>query len=536
MQVETRPWFTLLTAILLVGVRYSTAACYDPADFDMACPCLGSACDARWIDNIQLLRRFEDEDGVQNVALLLCCSANGMMCDSTDATAEECPYPPPPSPAARPPPPPDGCNRAANWHEVSFVGRSWQSIASSSDGTKLAAVVDGGNIWTSADAGANWTAVKSEPLWSNFSFLNSSSCIESDWNFIDVSVGVSKRWRSIASSSDGTKLAAVVDGGNIWTSADAGANWTAVKSEPLLSNISFSSNCSEFNWTIADVSVGASKAWRNIASSSDGTKLAAVVDGGNIWISADSGVSWTAVASQQSWSAIASSSDGKKLAAVVNGGNIWTSADSGVSWTAVASQQLWSAIASSSDGKKLAAVVSGGAIWTSANSGAIWNEVRSIGNHSWQDIASSSDGVKLTAVVDYGNVWTSANSGRNWTEDTSLGWNDPWGCVKSWRSVASSGDSAKVAAVVDGGTIWTYAWPEVASEDNGFDTRRLIAPILGGVGAYFVAKLLLKKCFAPPDERKTEKKRSGCADVAADDDDADWEASDARESDEGETV
>ena len=468
MQVETRPWFTLLTAILLVGVRYSTAACYDPADFDMACPCLGSACDARWIDNIQLLRRFEDEDGVQNVALLLCCSANGMMCDSTDATAEECPYPPPPSPAARPPPPPDGCNRAANWHEVSFVGRSWQSIASSSDGTKLAAVVDGGNIWTSVDAGANWTAVKSEPLWSNVSFLNSSSCIESDWNFIDVSVGVSKRWRSIASSSDGTKLAAVVDGGNIW-------------------------------------------------------------------ISADSGVSWTAVASQQSWSAIASSSDGKKLAAVVNGGNIWTSADSGVSWTAVASQQLWSAIASSSDGKKLAAVVSGGAIWTS-NSGAIWNEVRSIGNHSWQDIASSSDGVKLTAVVDYGNVWTSANSGRNWTEDTSLGWNDPWGCVKSWRSVASSGDSAKVAAVVDGGTIWTYAWPEVASEDNGFDTRRLIAPILGGVGAYFVARLLLKKCFAPPDERKTEKKRSGCADVAAADDDADWEASDARESDEGETV
>ena len=61
--------------------------------------------------------------------------------------------------------------------------------------------------------------------------------------------------------------------------------------------------------------------------SSDGTKLAAIVSGGNIWTSTDSGETWTEVKpteSTQGWHGITSSSDGTKLAAVVNNGNIWT--------------------------------------------------------------------------------------------------------------------------------------------------------------------------------------------------------------------
>jgi hypothetical protein len=65
-----------------------------------------------------------------------------------------------------------------------------------------------------------------------------------------------------------------------------------------------------------------------------------------------------------------------------------------------------------------------------------------------------------------------------------------------------------------------------------FETRTMVTSTFVGVFAYFVAKLLLKKCFAPPDERKSETHASG--NKAAED--ADWEASDARESDEGETV
>jgi hypothetical protein len=62
-----------------------------------------------------------------------------------------------------------------------------------------------------------------------------------------------------------------------------------------------------------------------VASSSDGSKLVAVVSGGYIYTSANSGTTWTQTGTQQSWSGVASSSDGSKLVAVVIGGYIYTS-------------------------------------------------------------------------------------------------------------------------------------------------------------------------------------------------------------------
>ncbi|TFJ80363.1 hypothetical protein NSK_008271 [Nannochloropsis salina CCMP1776] len=55
-------------------------------------------------------------------------------------------------------------------------------------------------------------------------------------------------------------------------------------------------------------------------------KLAAVVDGGYIYTSTNSGATWTeqTAAGSRSWSSIASSSDGTNLAAVFNGSSIWT--------------------------------------------------------------------------------------------------------------------------------------------------------------------------------------------------------------------
>ena len=123
---------------------------------------------------------------------------------------------------------------------------------------------------------------------------------------------ISSRYRSIASSSNGTKLAAVVwGGGYIYTSTDSGATWTQATS-------------------------AGSRDWISIASSSDGTKLAAVVYNGYVYTSTDSGASWTQQSSAGSrrWWSIASSSDGTKLAAVVYNGYIYTSTDSGATWTA----------------------------------------------------------------------------------------------------------------------------------------------------------------------------------------------------------
>ncbi len=294
------------------------------------------------------------------------------------------------------------------WTDQSISG-FWVSITSSSDGTKLAAVINGGDIWTSTTSGATWT---------------------------DQTAAGSRSWRSITSSSDGTKLAAVADsGGDIWTSTTSGATWT-------------------------DQTAAGSRSWKSITSSSDGTKLAAVVLGGDIWTSTTSGATWTdeTAAGSQNWYSITSSSDGTKLAAVINGGDIWTSVDSGATWTdqtAAGSGYRYS-ITSSSDGTKLAAVINGGDIWTSTNSGATWTDQTAAGSRNWQWITSSSDGTKLAATVGSGDIWTSANSGATWTDETAAG-------SQNWYSITSSSDGTKLAAAPINADIWTAMLPSVPS-------------------------------------------------------------------------
>ena len=73
---------------------------------------------------------------------------------------------------------------------------------------------------------------------------------------------------------------------------------------------------------------------------------------------------WTARESVRAWGGIASSSDGTKLAATAFSGQIYTSTNSGVTWTAREAARTWQGIASSSDGTKLAAVADSGQIYT----------------------------------------------------------------------------------------------------------------------------------------------------------------------------
>ena len=279
--------------------------------------------------------------------------------------------------------------------------RAWRSITSSSDGTKLAAVVLGGYIYTSTNSGASWTTN-----------TNSSG---------------SRNWYSITSSSDGTKLAAVDYDGLIYTSTDSGASWTARQTDYT-------------------------RSWRSITSSSDGTKLAAVVLGGYIYTSTNSGETWTqqTASGSRNWYSITSSSDGTKLAAVDYGGLIYTSSDSGASWTTntnSSGSRNWQSITSSSDGTKLAAVVYGGYIYTSTNSGVSWTARQTDTNRNWASITSSSDGTKLAAVVNNGFIYTSTDSGASWTEQTASG-------SRYWYSITSSSDGTKLAVGASGDYIY----------------------------------------------------------------------------------
>ncbi len=231
--------------------------------------------------------------------------------------------------------------------------------------------------------------------------------------------------------------------------------------------------------------------WYSIASSNDGVNMAvASYSGSYIHTSSDSGATWTSrvTSGNRNWHAITSSDDGAKLAAAAFGGQIYTSTDSGATWSTqsnASGSKSWKTITSSSDGTKLAAALNG-YIYTSSDSGATWTEQTNAGSRSWYSITSSSDGTKLAAVVNNGYIYTSSDSGATWTEQTNSG-------QRYWYSITSSSDGTKLAATVqngyiytsnDSGATWTAqtdagsrSWVSIASSDDGI---RLAAVVEGG--------------------------------------------------------
>ena len=306
----------------------------------------------------------------------------------------------------------------------------------------------------------------------------SVSATNSSANWTEQSELGLREWEFITSNSDGTKLAAVVKDGYIYTSANSGTTWD-------------------------ERSSAGTQSWKAIASSSDGTKLAATVYGGYIWTSTDSGATWTPQTNsgQRDWRVIRSSADGTKLSAIAKGDYIYTSTDSGVTWTARtgAGSRSWRALASSSDGTKLVAAAwnKNTSIWTSTDSGATWIERSGFTDKGWRSMTSSSDGTKLAAVAEDGSIYTSINSGETWAAT-----NAP---ERSWRSITSSSDGMKLAAVAvdgyiyvstDAGATWTTVeisgLPELSDITSNSDGTKLAASVyIGGYVYTYSPRMLI---------------------------------------------
>jgi hypothetical protein len=322
--------------------------------------------------------------------------------------------------------------------ESSLENQKWLYVASSIDGNKLAAVVENGAIWTSTDSGKTWEE--------------------------RTSAGI-RNWTCITCSDDGTMLwalslneecygddceeigFAVLDGAvpgdngyeyyqpasTTWVSIDSGETWT----------IQFKDM-----WE-----------WVGIASDWQLTTLAVVTwdpwDG--IWVSHDSGDTWSVsdiyenyqMDEEQGWKAIASSRNGTKLAAVrsvqqtsfprLHDGFLHTSTDSGATWRVDEVQELEllgtepisllsstdspiAGIASSSDGvSRLLIAMANGQVIKRTETG--WSHVEDVPILGYDSrltsIASSGDGEKLVASVYNGAIWTSTNGGETWTNSSS---------------------------------------------------------------------------------------------------------------------
>jgi hypothetical protein len=282
--------------------------------------------------------------------------------------------------------------------------RVWKSIAASSDGKYLAAVVNGGYIYTSTDYGANWVQKTSD---------------------------TTRNWIEITSSSDGKYLAAAVSGGYIYTSTDYGANWIQKTSD-------------------------ATRNWKSITSSSDGKYLAAAVNGGYIYTSDNYGDTWSVRVSDttRTWQAITSSDTGEKLAAVLASTNVvYASSDYGVTWTGTTGIGLISALTAndiniSGNGSKLVIGDNNGYVFTSLDA-LNWTQQTAAGSRYWQSIDSSTDGSKIVAVNNSGYLYISFDGGVSWVEQTSIP-------ASAWQSVVISSDASVITAVANPGYIYAY--------------------------------------------------------------------------------
>ncbi len=295
----------------------------------------------------------------------------------------------------------------------------WSAIASSADGTKLAATINNYYIYTSTNSGATWTE----------------------------QIGSGNRyWSSIASSSDGTKLVAAVgytiynanQTGEIYVSVNSGVTWTPVTSGNL--------------------------AWSSVASSANGSILVAAVRSGAIYTSTNSGSTWNAVSgtSGYQWNSVACSYDGTKIAGVDGGGYLYTSS---AGFTNISSLSF-SSVASSSDGSRLVAVnSSSGGIFVSTTYGSLWVQQTASVVGGLTAVASSADGSRLATTAGgsgvSGYIYGSSDSSATWEQFVGAP-------TLSWSDITSSSDGSILAATVYGGNIYVSAQGTTTIGTGGF--------------------------------------------------------------------
>lgn len=270
---------------------------------------------------------------------------------------------------------------------------TWMGVSCSADGLFVAAVSDSGFLYWGDFPSGGW-ARSSSPVLSYkalvvranqlYAISNGAGSTSSGYiircpvsplmEACDYVQPSEQQWNSIASSSDGKRVAATSwdecsgGGGRLYLSNNSGTAWSPVGSPP--------GDC-----FMAPI----------VAMSRDGQTLVVVENSyrGKVKVSADFGATWTADAASPTiddgqttgFIAATCSADGGVIAVAEAFGAIYISYDHGGSWEHRFHHVWWSSLASSSDGSILMAASqnypASGAntptyLWRSIDSGATW--------------------------------------------------------------------------------------------------------------------------------------------------------------------
>lgn len=317
--------------------------------------------------------------------------------------------------------------RAQTWTQTAAnTNYAWTFVASSADGTKLAATVGEGaaeGIYVSTNSGLTWA----------------------------LSYASSAPWGAIVSSADGTKLAAM--GNSVYLSTNSGATWKQTSMQGSL-----------------------------LSLSADGNVLIDAVVGGDIYVSTNFGATAVTSPSSGHWGSVVCSANGREIAGLISQDDdpVIVSTNYGITWANAQSivGQPGGTLASTADGSKLM-LSTIGRLYISTNWGVTWSTTNSTGT----EIVCSADGsTLLTFSAAAGNanngIYTSTNLGVSWISNSVP--------PEPWSSAACSADGKKIVAIASNGPyvpstngVWVSQTPaspqlKLSSSSNGLNLSWIV--------------------------------------------------------------
>ena len=391
------------------------------------------------------------------------------------------------------------------------LGRSITKIANDSTGVNLvASVATSGHVYRSADSGASWSSqiITTNTVGAVQSLSMDPTGVYAFVSYNNFSSVMSQRSSGLPSTTWTTAIGQYYATATFSTSNQY---QTAVNAESQFrstgnTTISYSTD-SGATWTNGN-DLGGSVT--SIAADATGQYVVAVVQVNgssvpSVHRSTDYGASFSVLSSSPDyWSigsnCIACNSTGQHLYVGAYNQDIYVSSNSGSSWTSVSMPNYVSGIACNYSGQYVYALV-GSEVSISTNYGQTWSNTINITSYGCSQVVCDWSGQNVVASCNSDGIYRSTNYGQTWTKTSApstplVGGGTYYyrlGCNSTGqRIVAMDTNNSMIYLSSDAGTTWTVQYTPESMSNEAFmgvsispDGTRYIAGFYSP-GTYFL--------------------------------------------------